>query len=46
MSPLAFLDKKTPDIDFADEAVAQCNVPFIKILLLGDNNLQMITNKF
>ena len=46
MSPLAFLDKKTAGIDFADEAVAQCNVLFIKILLLGDNNLQMITNKF
>ena len=33
MLPGAFPDKLTPDIDFIDEAVAQCyDVPVIKIL--------------
>ena len=29
----AFLDKVSPDIDFKDEAVVQCHVPIVKILL-------------
>ena len=29
----AFPDKVTPDIDFTDEAVAQCDVPVVKMLL-------------
>ena len=29
----AFLDKVTPDIDFTDEAIVQCDVQVIKILL-------------
>ena len=29
----AFPDKVTPDIDFTDEAVVQCYVPLVKILL-------------
>ena len=28
-----FPDKITPDIDFTDEAVVQCDVPVVKILL-------------
>ena len=28
-----FPDKVTPDIDFTDEAVVQCDVPVVKILL-------------
>ena len=31
--PGAFPDKATPDIDFIDEAVVQCFVPAVKILL-------------
>ena len=31
--PGAFPDKVTPDIDFTDEAVVQCDVPVVKILL-------------
>ena len=26
-------DKVTPNIDFTDEAVVQCDVPFVKIVL-------------
>ena len=33
MLPGAFPDKITPDIDFTDEAVVQCDIPVIKILL-------------
>ena len=33
MLPGAFADKVTPDIDFTDEAVVQCDVPVIKIFL-------------
>ena len=33
MLPGAFTDKVTPNIDFTDEAVAQCDVPVIKIFL-------------
>ena len=29
----AFPNKVTPDIDFIDEAVVQCDVPVVKILL-------------
>ena len=28
-----FADKVTPGIDFTDEAVVQCDVPVVKILL-------------
>ena len=31
--PGTFPHKVTPDIDFKDDAVVQCNVPFIKIPL-------------
>ena len=31
--PGAFPDKVTPDIDVIDEAVVQCYVPVVKILL-------------
>ena len=30
--PGAFPDKVTPDIDFTDEAVVQCDNPVVKIL--------------
>ena len=33
MLPGSFPDKVTPAIDFTDEAVVQCDVPVIKILL-------------
>ena len=33
MLPGAFPGKVTPDIDFIDEAVVQCYVPVVKILL-------------
>ena len=33
MPPGAFTDKITPDIDFTDEAVVDCDVPVVKILL-------------
>ena len=33
MLPGAFRDRVTPDIDFTDEAVVQCDVPPVKILL-------------
>ena len=33
MLPEVFSDKVTPNIDFTDEAVVQCDVPFVKILL-------------
>ena len=33
MLPGAFQDKVTPDIDFTDEAVNQCDVLVVKILL-------------
>ena len=33
MLPEAFPGKVTPDIDFTDEAVIQCDVPVVKILL-------------
>ena len=33
MPPGAFTDKITPDIDFTDEAVVECDVPVVKILL-------------
>ena len=33
MLPGAFPDKVTPNIDFTDEAVVQCDVPFAKIFL-------------
>ena len=33
MLPGAFSDKVTPDIDFTDKAVVQCDVPVGKILL-------------
>ena len=31
--PETYSDKVTPDIDFADEKVIQCNVPVVKILV-------------
>ena len=34
MLPGAFLDKVTPDIDFTDDIVVQCDSPVVKILLL------------
>ena len=33
MLPGAFLDKVTPDIDFTDDIVVQCDSPVVKILL-------------
>ena len=33
MLPGAFPDKVNPDIDFIDEAVVQCDLPVVKILL-------------
>ena len=33
MLPGAFPDKVTPDIDFPDEVVVQCDVPLLKILM-------------
>ena len=33
MLPEAFPDKVTPNIDFTDEPVVQCDVPFVKIVL-------------
>ena len=33
MLPRVFPDKVTPDIDLIDEAVVQCYVPVVKILL-------------
>ena len=33
MLPGAFSDKATIDIDFTDEAVVQCDIPVVKILL-------------
>ena len=33
MLPGTFLDKMTRDINFTDEAVVQCDVPVVKILL-------------
>ena len=33
MLPRAFSDRVTTDIDFKDEAVVQCDVPIVKILL-------------
>ena len=42
----AFLNKMTFAIDFTDEAVVQYDVPVVKILFLGDGNLEIITNKF
>ena len=33
MLPEAFPDKVTPDIDFIDEVVDQCDVPVVKLLL-------------
>ena len=33
MLPGAFLDRVTPDIDLTDEAVVQCDVPVVKMLL-------------
>ena len=30
MLPGTFADKLTPDIDFTDEAVVQCDVPVVK----------------
>ena len=33
MLPGAFPDKVTLDIDLADEAVVQCDVPVVKILM-------------
>ena len=44
-----FPHKATPDIDFTDEAIPQCNVLAAKIYLHADDddaNKQMITNKF
>ena len=32
MLPWVFLSKQTPDIDFTDETVVQCDVPVVKIL--------------
>ena len=31
MLPGAFLDNVTPDVDFTDEAVVQCNVSVVRI---------------
>ena len=45
MLPGVFPDKVTPDIVFADEAVAQCDIPVIRIPFVGADNLQIITNK-
>ena len=33
MLPRASPDKVTPDIDFTDEAVVQCDITVVKILL-------------
>ena len=33
MLPGVFPDKVTSDIDFTDEAVVQCDVPVVKILI-------------
>ena len=33
MQPEAFPDKVTPDIDFTDKAVVQCDVSVVKRLL-------------
>ena len=33
MLPEVFPDKVTPNIDFTDQAVVQCDVPFVKIIL-------------
>ena len=33
MLPGAFLDRVAPDIDLTDEAVVQCDVPVVKMLL-------------
>ena len=33
MLPGVFPDQITPDIDFTDEVVGQCEVPFVKVLL-------------
>ena len=33
MLPGIFPDKVTPDIDFTDEVVLQCDVPVVKILI-------------
>ena len=33
MLPGTFLDRVTPDIDLTDEAVVQCDVPVVKMLL-------------
>ena len=41
----AFPHKVTPDVGFADEVVVQCDVPDVKILLLGTGNLLIISNK-
>ena len=30
--PVAFPDKVTPDIDFTDDVVVQCDIPDVKIL--------------
>ena len=46
MLPGEFPDKVTPDIVFADEAVAQCDIPVIRIPFVSAGNLQIITNKF
>ena len=32
MLPGTFPDNVTPNIDFADEAIVQCDVPVVKIL--------------
>ena len=32
MLPGTFPEKITPDIDFTDEAIVQCDIPVIKIL--------------
>ena len=44
MLPGSFQDKVTPDIDFADEAEIQYNVPVVKKIFVGDCDLQL--NKF
>ena len=33
MLPGVFPDQVTPDIDFTDEVVGQCEVPVVKVLL-------------
>ena len=46
MLPGTFPDKFTPEIDFTNETVVQCDVPVVKILLLGVGILQILKINF